>query len=95
MAAQGGLREEVVGLYRSFREQTKEFYDAEDLAKAAAGAVRAGRTAGLSDLGFILFFQLSQHVCLGRKRVGCGLGQPPAGAPFCWGLPETRRLTRP
>ncbi len=59
LAAQGGLREEVVGLYRSFREQTKEFYDAEDLARAAAKAVRSGRTAGLSDLGFILFFMLS------------------------------------
>ena len=59
LAAQGGLREEVVSLYRSFREQVKDFYDAEDLARAAAGAVRAGRAAGLSDLGFILFFRLS------------------------------------
>ena len=59
LAGQSGLREEIVGLYRSFREQTKEFYDAEDLARAAAEAVRAGRTAGLSDLGFILFFRLS------------------------------------
>ena len=59
LAAQGGLREEVVGLYRNFRGQTKEFYDAEDLARAAAEAVRSGRTAGLSDLGFIIFFMLS------------------------------------
>ena len=59
LAAQGGLREEVVGLCRTFREQTKDFYDAEDLAQAAAEAVRTGRTAGLSDLGFILFFMLS------------------------------------
>ena len=59
LAKQGGLREEVVGLYRSFRDQTKDFYDAEDLASAAAEAVREGRTPGLSDLGFILFFKLS------------------------------------
>ena len=37
------LRGEVVQLYRSFREQTREFYDSEDPAQAAAASVRSGQ----------------------------------------------------
>ena len=72
LAGQDGLREEVVGLYREFRQQTKQFYDAEDLARAAAEVVRAGRTAGLADLGFILFFRLSS-MSLGEKDLVAAL----------------------
>ena len=58
LASRDQLRREVVGLYRSFREHTREFYDAEDLAQAAATAVRRGQATGLADLGSILFFQV-------------------------------------
>ena len=57
LATRNQLRREVVGLYRSFREHTREFYDAEDLTRAAA-TVRSGQATGLADLGYILFFQV-------------------------------------
>lgn len=58
LSEQSELRKEVVSLYRRFREQTREFYDREDLARAAAKAVTNGRAARLADLGAIIFFQI-------------------------------------
>ena len=58
LAAQGGLRAETVALYREYRRRTEEYYDAEDLAEAAADAVRSGSARGLDDLGFIVFFRV-------------------------------------
>ena len=58
LSEQGALRREVVGLYRLFREHTNEFYDREDLARAAAKAVTNGQAAGLADLGHIVFYQI-------------------------------------
>ncbi|MYE54745.1 MAG: hypothetical protein F4X34_06065 [Chloroflexi bacterium] len=57
LAAQGGLRAETVALYREYRKRTADYYDAEDLAEAAADAVRSGSPRGLDDLGFIVFFR--------------------------------------
>ena len=54
---QGGVRGEVVGLYRAFRESLADgWHDVEDLAEAAAGAVRREETPGLDDLGLIVFY---------------------------------------
>ena len=55
---QGGLRAETVALYREYRRRTNGYYDAEDLAEAAANAVRSGNARGLDDLGFIVFFRV-------------------------------------
>ena len=54
---QGGVRAEVVRLFRQFREETShDWYDGEDLAEAAAGAVREGQTSTLDELGLIVFY---------------------------------------
>ena len=58
LAAQGGLRTETLALYREYRKRTEEYYDAEDLAQAAADAVRTGSARGLDDLGFIVLFRM-------------------------------------
>ena len=69
LSTQGELRREVVELYRRFRQHTSEFYDREDLAKAAAKAIREGRTPGLSDLGFIMFFQVRDVTPAEREMI--------------------------
>ena len=54
---QGGVRSEVVRLFRRFREGVAPaWYDQEDLAEAAVQAVLEGRTAGLDELGLIVFY---------------------------------------
>ena len=58
LSEQSGLRAETVALYRKYRERTRDFYDDEDLAEAAAAAVRDGSAHGLQDLGFIVFFRV-------------------------------------
>ena len=58
LAAQGDLRAETVALYREYRRRTEDYYDAEDLAEAAADAVRSRSARGLDDLGFIVFFRV-------------------------------------
>ena len=53
----GGVRREVVRLYRSFRQQTAlGWYDEEDLAEAAAEEVRSNSAPALPDLGTIVFY---------------------------------------
>ena len=57
LAQQEGVRSEVVRLFRRFREGVAHaWYDHEDLAEAARQAVLDGRTAGLDELGLIVFF---------------------------------------
>ena len=57
LEAHSGVRGEVVRLYRAFRQQTcKKWYDSEDLAEAAANAVRSDESSGLADLGLIIFY---------------------------------------
>ena len=57
LEAQDGVRSEIVRLYRTFRQSTaNDWYDAEDLAEAAAETVRRGDTPGLDDLGTIVFY---------------------------------------
>ena len=54
---QGGLRRDLVGLYREFRRKVRgEWYDAEDLTEAAAGAVRRGEVPALADLGAVIVY---------------------------------------
>ena len=54
---QGGLRRDLVGLYREFRRKVRgEWYDADDLAEAAAGAVRRGDVPALGDLGPVIVY---------------------------------------
>ncbi|MCH8949563.1 MAG: exodeoxyribonuclease V subunit gamma, partial [Chloroflexi bacterium] len=45
----------VVRLFRHMRESTADYYDEEDLAEAAAGAVRAGSPA-LRDVGHVILY---------------------------------------
>ena len=57
LEARGDLRRELVTLYREFRRRVSgDWYDAEDLAEAAAGAVRGDDAPALAELGVILFY---------------------------------------
>ena len=57
LETKGALRRELVTLYREFRDRVSgSWYDAEDLAVAAADAVRGGDTPALGDLGTVLFY---------------------------------------
>lgn len=57
LAARGGVAGEMARLFDSFRGLTAdEWYDAEDLAEAAAETVDAGAAPGLGDLGLIVFY---------------------------------------
>ena len=53
---QGGVRGEIVRLYRAYRSQVAQsWHDRDDLAEAAADAVLRGETAGLDELGLVVF----------------------------------------
>ena len=57
LAASGGVAGEMARLYERFRRMTSdEWYDAEDLAEAAAATVSAAAAPGLNDLGMIIFY---------------------------------------
>ena len=57
LEGQGGVRGEIVRLYRDFRRNTvSDWYDVEDLTEAAAAAVQRDEAAGLADLGLIVFY---------------------------------------
>ena len=57
LETQGGVRGEILRLYRAFRHETyRKWYDSEDLAEAAANAVRSDESSGLADLGLIIFY---------------------------------------
>ena len=56
LASREGIAGEMARLYDGFRRLTAdEWYDAEDLAEAAAATVNAGAAPGLDDLGLIIF----------------------------------------
>ncbi len=53
----GGVRREVVCLYRKFRQLTGDgWYDGEDLAETAAADVNAGAAPALRELGMMAFY---------------------------------------
>ncbi len=57
LISRGGISGEMARLYEDFRALTAdEWYDAEDLAEAAAAMVHTGAAPGLADLGLIIFF---------------------------------------
>ena len=57
LEGQGGVRGEIIRLYRDFRRNTvSDWYDVEDLTEAASDAVRKGEASGLADLGLIVFY---------------------------------------
>ena len=56
LAGTGELQTETVRLYRQFRQDTANFYDDEDLARAAAASVDEQLTAGFEDIGAIVFY---------------------------------------
>jgi hypothetical protein len=58
-----------VRLYRRFREYTRGYYDREDLAQSATGAVKSGKATGLPDLGFIAFFQVQDITPAERELI--------------------------
>ncbi len=55
-----GLSSQVLNLYRGFSRLSQDYYDAEDLAYAAAESVRGGLISetALDDLGYIVFFHV-------------------------------------
>ncbi len=55
IAGQNDRAASVVRLFRHMRESTADYYDEEDLAEAAAGAVRAGSPA-LRDVGHVILY---------------------------------------
>ena len=55
MAAVSRRGGDVVALYRRFRLLTREFYDSQDLAAAAADAVAAG-SAAMADIGRVILY---------------------------------------
>ncbi len=66
---QQGVQGEVARLHSDFRRQiSTEWYDPEDLAHAAADAVKGGETTALADLGAILFY-LPHSVSPGERRL--------------------------
>lgn len=66
---QGGVRSEVVRLFRLFRKGVAHgWYDQEDLAEAATQAILEGRMAGLDELGLIVFF-LPDDMCPAETRL--------------------------
>ena len=74
LRGQDQLRRELVELYRTFRQQTREFYDPEDLSAAAAAAVRSRSAPGLDDLGLILVFQ-PRRISLAQRSLLEALAQ--------------------
>ena len=78
LAGRGGLTGEIVELYRSFKARTDKFYHGEDLALAAAQAVRNDPSLGLENVGFTVFFPL--HEVSPRERA---LIEALAGAGRC------------
>ncbi len=69
LAARGGIVGEMARLHESFRELAgHEWYDAEDLAEAAAATVSAGAAPGLPDLGLIVF-HLPHGLSPGQTRL--------------------------
>jgi len=60
LEAMDPLREQIVRWYRLFRDLLGRYYNREELSKAAAVAVKEGKTAStLRDLGFIVFYLVS------------------------------------
>ena len=59
LAATGELQSETVRLYRQFRQDTTDFYDDEDLARAATASVDDQPTSGFEDIGAIVFYMPS------------------------------------
>lgn len=56
LADSGPLQDETVQLYRQFRERTRDYYQSEELALAAAAAVRSGEAAtAQQDIGAVIF----------------------------------------
>ena len=57
LESSGGVRREVVRLYRAFRQRIGDgWYDTEDMAEAAADAVRTSAAPALRELGQIVFY---------------------------------------
>ena len=64
----GEIPAEIVRLYLAFRDLTKDFYDRENLADAAAEAVSGGNVTALSDLGPVIAYLLSD-ITPGERRL--------------------------
>ena len=60
LASSGELQAETIRLYRQFRRDTADYYDDEDLARAAAASVDEQPTAGFDDIGAIVFYMPSE-----------------------------------
>ena len=98
LETQGGVTREVVQLYRQFRENAEgNWFDAGDLAAAAAVEVDSDRTPALSDLGHIVFYlpnsvgaaETTLMLALGRRGLCSAIlgttGDAAADAPV-WAL---------
>ena len=65
----GEIPAEIVRLYSVFRELTKDYYDRETLADAAAETVASGEAAALEDLGPVIAYLLSDLTPAERRLV--------------------------
>ena len=67
LASASELQAETVRLYRQFRRDVSDFYDDEDLARAAAESVDEQPTAGFDDIGAIVFY-MPRDLTPGQRR---------------------------
>lgn len=80
LAQTDSLRAQTIEWHHRFRERTRSYYHREELAAAAAKAVRAGSAeATLQDLGVVIFF-LVQELSPAEEAMARVLGESGRGA---------------
>ena len=73
VATQGARAAHIVRLYRMFRQETAAYYDEEQLARAAASAVRANAPA-LRDVGHVVLY-LPRRLSPGERALADALAE--------------------
>ena len=76
----GGIRAEVVRLFRGFREHIDDYQDDEDLAEAATSAVGDGTATGLDAVGVVVLFLVHELTRGERKLVEALTSKTPCAA---------------
>ena len=86
LADSGALAGETVELYRRFRERTPGYYQSEELARAAAAAVRSGAAATAQrDIGAVIF-HLPSDPSPGQRELLSALAESGGGGRMIVGL---------
>ncbi|MDP2950116.1 MAG: exodeoxyribonuclease V subunit gamma [Chloroflexota bacterium] len=80
LAQTDSLRAQTIEWYRRFRERTRPYYHREEIAAAAAEAIRSGvAETTLRDLGAVIFF-LVQELSPAEEAMARALGESGCGA---------------